>query len=75
MSTSIKFHNGEEMEQHDCESRRDGDWIVFKCPKCDYSRRVNWKTGEMSASGGNMFVMHRGQHFPTGVDPRLMNMN
>ncbi len=56
-------------ERHECQSELDGDWIVFTCEKCDYVREINWKSGEMNVSGGDLNVMHEGAHFPMGINP------
>ena len=75
MSLNFDFHNREELEQHQCESRREDDWIIFQCSQCDYTRRINWKTGDMKVSGGSMYVMHSGSHMPTDIDPNQITMN
>lgn len=74
MSKFIDF-NSTEWEKHECHSTREGDWIVFECPQCDYTRRMNWKTGEMKVSGGEMQVLHSGTHLPTGMDADLLHSN
>ncbi|HHH49939.1 MAG TPA: hypothetical protein ENK52_03050 [Saprospiraceae bacterium] len=55
-------------EKHICKSKLQGNWIVWKCPQCDYVRRFNYKTKKMLVKGGRMEVMHSGQHAPTGID-------
>ena len=62
-------------EKHTCTSERQGDWIIFKCPECDYVRKLNYKTREMKVSGGNMTTLHSGFHIPTGIQPEKLNMN
>ncbi len=53
-------------EAHHCESYRDGDWIVFLCPKCEgYERRLNWRTGDMKVRDtSDTQVRHSGEYFP-----------
>lgn len=56
------------IEQHDCEAHRDGDWIIYKCPRCqDYERKYNWRTGSMKVSGGNENIAHSGRYIPNGA--------
>ena len=41
-----------EKEIHKCTSRREGVWVVFKCPIClQYERRMNLDTGQMTTKG------------------------
>ena len=61
----INFNAGSDPDAHQCESYRDGDWIVFRCPMClDYERRVNWRTGVMTVRNGRENVRHTGTHLP-----------
>lgn len=56
----IDFNNGG-VEQHDCSAVRDGDWIIYRCPKCPlYERRYNCRTGEMAVRGADSAIRHRG---------------
>ncbi len=71
MSKQIKL-NQEGYERHLCESQRHGDWILFTCPNCDFVREINYKTGTMNTTGGEVNVMHDGTHLPTGIDPGQM---
>ena len=62
---TIKFEPDENMEHHECESFREGDWIVFRCPQCgDYERRMNWRTGEMRSRNARPEFYHTGSHVP-----------
>ncbi|NUO03693.1 MAG: hypothetical protein HUU01_24020 [Saprospiraceae bacterium] len=67
-------HAGHNEERHECYSERKDQWIIFRCPQCDYVRRMNWETGEMKVRGGDYMVLHGGFHFPTGINPDT-NMN
>ena len=61
---------------HACTSQLKGDWIIFRCSKCeDYERRLNWKTGEMTIKGASSFFMHQGFHQPAGVNLNQLNGN
>jgi hypothetical protein len=59
--------SGEELIHHECESRLEGDWIVFTCELCPgHERRLNWRTGRMSTTGATPHgVTHSGLHLPT----------
>jgi hypothetical protein len=51
-------------DQHECDSVKEGDWIIFRCPLCkDYERRINAITGEMKVKNGSSAVRHLGFHF------------
>jgi len=55
--------NNLEYDQHECDSVKDGDWIVFRCSICpDYERRINTVTGETKVKNGNSTVHHSGRH-------------
>lgn len=54
------------MTMHNCDSYRNGDWIIFYCNKCkDYERRINWKTGKMIVKNDNFDILHIGLYVPT----------
>ncbi len=57
-------------ERHQCEGQKKEDWLIFTCSQCDYTRKMNWKTGEMTSSGGDKEVMHDGFFMPVGIDPK-----
>ncbi len=59
-------------ETHTCDSRREGDWIIFTCKSCpDYERRYNYKTREMRVKNSTSHTHHVG-HF---VPKYLQNLN
>lgn len=64
-------------ERHQCESFRDGDWIIFQCPRCiRYERRLNWRTGEMKVQEGeDPYIMHAGEYFPNEYQHALTCTN
>ncbi len=72
----IDFKNSEE-EKHICSSKCEGDWIIYKCshPECDYERRFNFKTGEMSFIGTQTEILHKGEYLPDGIKSDNLNMN
>jgi hypothetical protein len=58
--------------EHLCESFPAGDWIIFKCPKCqDYYRSINTRTGEMKVSGGNALIRHTGEYCHLGKTDKI----
>ncbi len=68
MSHSMTYHN--------CTSTRDGDWITFRCPKCNYCRKLNYRTQEMKLiREGDQSVLHRGMHQPVGLQPEKLHSN
>jgi hypothetical protein len=64
----IEFKSNDGEIRHSCQSKQDGDWIVFTCPICrDYERRLNFKTGQMKTrTGENPDALHIGTFQPPG---------
>lgn len=61
---------------HQCEHRREGDWVIFTCPYCeDYERKINTKTGEMKAKKTWTDIPHQGLAVPDGLQPEKYNPN
>ena len=54
---------------HICHGRREGDWIVYSCPECDYEMREHWETGEMQVRNVKMDIRHSGSY----TSPELLN--
>jgi hypothetical protein len=62
--------------EHLCESYRDGDWIIFRCPQClEYERRMNPRTGEMITKNIRPEIRHVGSHLPLELKSALENLN
>ena len=55
---NIKFQS--DQETHECVPVQDGDWVIFKCSQCDYTRKLNLKTGKSSSNGGDWKTLHEG---------------
>ncbi len=51
-------------EQHECNVIRDRDWIIYRCPKCNYELRDNWRTGELIIRNAKANINHSGSYFP-----------
>ena len=50
------------MNRHNCESVRDGDWIIFTCPRYPgYKRKINWRTHKMSVENDVEDITHYGR--------------
>lgn len=68
----ITFENNKRAAVHSCESRREGDWIIYTCPQCpDYERRHHLGKGEMIVEPArDPSILHQGglQH----VTPELL---
>lgn len=62
-------------EQHACDSQKKGDWIIFSCTQCQYERRFNYKTKEVEVQKGQFYALHQGAYYPTGIQPKLFNLN
>lgn len=50
---------------HECHSHQEGDWMIFICSQCNYTRQLNYKTGKMKTSGGDENTIHHGVQSPT----------
>ncbi len=71
---SIDFGNFQTNPAHECDSYRNGDWIIFRCPSCpDYERRINWRTGKIMVKNSRPDVMHSGTHVPHGLEELSLN--
>lgn len=63
-------------EHHKCQAARNGDWIIFQCPKCqDYERRLNWRTGETRSRNVSATIDHHGGYFPREFKEAFENAN
>jgi len=75
MSHHMNFQS-EGFEKHTCKSRREGDWLIFECPQCDYVRKWNPTTSEMNlVDSGDENALHSGMHQPTGAQLEKYNPN
>lgn len=70
-----KFPSSISSERHDCNSCRNGDWIIYTCPECDYILRENWRTGEMQVRNANPHIQHFGGYFPEEYKDAFENIN
>ncbi|MEM7575028.1 MAG: hypothetical protein AAF433_19135 [Bacteroidota bacterium] len=59
-------------DTHECQSHREGKWIVYTCPKCpNYERRYNYETGQMKVrQAADPSVSHRGTS--NNYDPSMI---
>lgn len=67
----IQFQNDDpERAYHTCESRREGDWIIFTCPHCsEYENRFNIRTEErISHPAYDSSIFHQGSFVPVGLE-------
>lgn len=74
----IQFKNDDpEREYHTCQSRREGDWIVFTCSQCnEYEQRINFKTQErISRPVDDPTIFHQGSFVPVGLESEQMHPN
>jgi len=62
MSRQVVYHQAS--ERHSCEARREGDWVIYTCPQCDYRLRDNLITGEMQIENASRDVAHSGEYRP-----------
>lgn len=69
----INFRINDESPRHQCDARRDGDWVIFTCPQCDgYERKLNLHNGKMTARPGeDPLVLHEGVFVPADLTTEL----
>lgn len=75
---SIRFDaDSPDVERHECESFRDGEWLVFHCPRCPmYERRIHERTGQMVVrQADDVSIRHYGVHRPKRVDHHFFSVN
>jgi hypothetical protein len=70
-----KTHSASKMKHHQCDATRKGDWIIYRCPKCDYELRENWRTGDMKVSNPTPKIKHSGSYFPIEYQDVYGNLN
>jgi len=71
----LKFETAANYEHHVCESYRDADWIIHRCPQCDYEMRDNWRTGELIVKNSKVRINHSGSYFPEEYIDSFENQN
>lgn len=73
---TINFDMNSEQYSHKCSAYRDGDWIVFYCPRCyGYERKINWRTGETKSKNVTNDIRHSGEYFPIEYRQIYENLN
>ena len=65
-------HDYSDPNRHRCDSKMEGDWVIFTCPIChQYEKKFNLKTDELKVKGNEDFsVFHDGNYFP----PEMIDM-
>jgi hypothetical protein len=63
------------MKHHKCEATRKGDWIVYRCPKCDYELRENWRSGDIKVNNPKLKIKHTGAYYPIEYQDAYGNLN
>lgn len=68
--------NFNEKSGHTLTGHREGDWIIFTCPKCKgFQKRCNWKTREVITIGKTNGDFHAGSYAPPKVDSKNQSSN
>jgi hypothetical protein len=62
-------------EHHECKGFRQGEWTIYRCPKCDYELRDNWRTGELKVHNAKRHVRHSGNYVPNEYASAFENVN
>ncbi len=70
-----KYSHSNGFEHHQCESYRDGDWIIYTCSQCNYELKEHWETGEISVTNAHPHIRHSGSYFPPSYKMALENRN
>jgi hypothetical protein len=56
----LKFGDNHQQTRHECRAVREGDWIVYYCPKCDYVRKEHIETRECVVKNMKIDIQHSG---------------
>ena len=75
-SIEINLTNSDD-DRHECESTREGDWIIFTCPHCPgYERRMNLRTRDMTVNDPtDGSYSHSGRYFSHDYDHAFTYQN
>ena len=71
----LNFSSNGHRERHLCEGSRQGDWLVYTCPQCDYQFWDHWQTGEIKVVNPKPDVHHSGSYFPPEYQQALSRVN
>ena len=71
----LEFESAPGVEQHQCVSIRQGEWVIYRCPQCDYEMRENWQTGEVRVFNAKRRVRHSGGYTPVDFRPEYESLN
>lgn len=72
-SQALSFQQPAPHSTHTCDSRREGEWVIWTCAECEsYERHMNLRTGEMWSQANHPEILHTGLHLPVGVSPKNM---
>jgi len=63
------------VERHQTEARKDGDWLIYSCPQCDYQFWDHQKTGEIKIVNSKTNVRHFGTYAMPEFIAALENSN
>ncbi|GJM34492.1 MAG: hypothetical protein DHS20C18_34930 [Saprospiraceae bacterium] len=68
MAQQFEFRS-EDLENHQCETWREGDHIILHCETCGFKRKLNWQTGETHLiAAGDEYALHKATHAPVFSD-------
>ncbi len=62
-------------KHHECQGFRQGEWIIYRCPQCNYEMRDNWRTGELKVNNPKHDIRHSGNYFPNEYKTIYENLN
>lgn len=61
--------------RHHCTSFRAGDWIIYRCTRCAYELRENWRTGAIQIENAAPHIRHFGGYFPEEYQAAFEHLN
>ena len=62
-------------ERHACEATCEGDWVIHRCPKCDYELWDNWQTGEIKVLNAKANINHSGSFVAPEIEESVEKLN
>ena len=60
----LNFDKNSQKTQHICRAVRDGENVLYSCPKCDYKMIENLETGHIRIENDDPRIQHSGSYIP-----------
>ena len=61
--------------EHHCIGHKEGDFVIFTCPACNYQRLINCATKQVTVRKGTSNAVHIGSHAPVLTSLGIFSQN